>query len=109
MAIITPTWLNLRFVEKILQKSEGDNSIQVIDIFSKPATNKGDNYTSDMIRVITEYKHNKGDSKNTEKKAIIIKIAPTTEGVRKDLVSLFCFYIILLHLPKNVDLSTLLL
>lgn len=94
MALGTPTWLNPCFVEMILRKSEGDNSIQVTDIFSKPATSKGDNYTSDMIRVIAEYTRYQGDRK-TEKKQIIFKVAPTIESVRKTLVSFFylCKYI----------------
>jgi len=86
MALEIPTWLNLCFVEKILQKSEDDNSIRVIDIFSKPATSKGDNYTSDMIRINIEFSRDQGGRKITEKKSIIAKIAPT-EGVRQDLVS----------------------
>lgn len=87
MALDTPAWLNLRFVEKSLRKSEGDNSIQVMDIFSKPATNKGDNYTSDMFRITVEFSRDQGDQKITEKRSIIFKIAPTTEGMRKELVS----------------------
>lgn len=90
MALETPTWLNLCFVEKILRKSEGDNSIEVIDIFSKPATNKGDNYTSDMIRVNVEFSR-EPDRKTTEKKSIIVKISPTEEGARKELVRLISF------------------
>jgi len=101
MALETPTWLNLCFVEKILRKSEGDNSIRVTDIFSKAATNKGDNYTSDMIRVIAEYTRNQADSNNTEKKAIIIKVAPEDEGMKKELVSLFRLHRVLWHSPEN--------
>ncbi|XP_070150093.1 uncharacterized protein [Polyergus mexicanus] len=86
MALETPTWLNLYFMEKALRKSENDNSIQVIDIFSKPATNKGDNYTSDMIRVNVEYSRDQRGRKITEKKSVIVKIAPTIEGVRKDII-----------------------
>ncbi|KAM0736555.1 hypothetical protein ACS0PU_006204 [Formica fusca] len=86
MALETPTWLNLCFMEKALRKSENDNSIQVIDIFSKPATNKGDNYTSDMIRVNVEYSRDQSGRKITEKKSVIVKIAPTIEGVRKELI-----------------------
>ncbi|XP_039313572.1 uncharacterized protein LOC105198287 [Solenopsis invicta] len=87
MTLETPTWLNLCFVEKILRKSEDDNSIQVIDIFSKPATAKGDNYTSDMIRVTAEFSRDQSDRKITEKKSIIIKVSPILEGVRQDLVT----------------------
>lgn len=92
MALETPTWLNLCFVEKILRKSEGDNSIQVIDIFSKPATNKGDNYTSDMIRVAAEFSRDQGGRKITEKKSFLFKISPLVEGIRQDLVSWFNLY-----------------
>ncbi|XP_071644277.1 uncharacterized protein [Temnothorax longispinosus] len=88
MALETPAWLNLCFVEKILRKSEGDNSIQVIEIFSKPATTKGDGYSSDMIRVTAEFSRDQGDSKITEKKSIIVKISPIAEGIRQDLVEL---------------------
>jgi len=87
MALETPTWLNLCFVQKILRKSEDDNSIQVIDIFSKPATNKGDNYTSDMIRISAEFARDQDGHKITEKKSIIVKIAPTEEGIRQEFVS----------------------
>jgi len=92
MALETPIWLNLCFVEKILRKSEGDNSIQVIDILSKPATNKGDNYASDIIRINVEFSREQGDRKITEKKSIIAKLAPILDGVRKDLVSSFNSY-----------------
>ncbi|XP_011693600.1 PREDICTED: uncharacterized protein LOC105453385 [Wasmannia auropunctata] len=84
MAQETPAWLNVCFVEKILRKSEGDNSIQVIDIFSKPATAKGDNYTSDMIRVTAEFSRDQG--RKTEKKSIIVKVSPIVEGVRQELI-----------------------
>ncbi|XP_020283258.1 uncharacterized protein LOC109854513 [Pseudomyrmex gracilis] len=86
MALETPTWMNLCFVEKILRKSEGDNSIQVTDVFTKPATNKGDNYTSDMFRVNIEFTHGQDENKITDKKSIIIKVAPIAEGVRQDLI-----------------------
>jgi len=87
MALETPIWLNLCFVEKILRKSEGDNSIQVIDIFSKPATSKGDNYSSDLIRISAEFSRNISNHKITEKKSIIVKVSPIEEGIRQDLVS----------------------
>ncbi|CAL1685860.1 unnamed protein product [Lasius platythorax] len=85
MDLEIPTWLNLCFMEKTLRKSENDSSIQVIDIISKPATNKGDNYSSDMVRVIVEYSRDQSGRKITEKKSIIVKIAPT-QGIRKDII-----------------------
>lgn len=86
MALETPSWLNLDFMQDILRRFEGDNSIEVVDIFSKPATNKGDNYTSDMLRVFLEFSRTLGDQKVTEKRSVVIKISPTLEGVRKDMI-----------------------
>ncbi|XP_018404984.1 PREDICTED: uncharacterized protein LOC108781509 [Cyphomyrmex costatus] len=83
MDLETLTWLNISFVEKILRKSENDNSIQVMDISSKQATVKGDNYTSDMIRVTVEYSRG---SKIKEIKSIIIKLSPVLEGIRQKMV-----------------------
>ncbi|XP_011060316.1 PREDICTED: uncharacterized protein LOC105149531 [Acromyrmex echinatior] len=88
MTLETSTWLNLCFVEKILRKSANDDSIQVIDIVSKPATNKGDNYTSDMIRINAEYTR---DSKIKEKKSIIIKLSPV-HGIRQKIVTQAGFF-----------------
>ncbi|XP_011060289.1 PREDICTED: uncharacterized protein LOC105149522 [Acromyrmex echinatior] len=87
MAQETSIWLNLCFVEKILRNSESDNSIQVTNICSEPATSKGDNYTSDIIRIIADFSCNQGGFKNTKKKSIIIKISPTLEDDRKKLVT----------------------
>lgn len=87
MPVETPEWLDVCFVQKALRHSDGD-SIHVIDISTKPATNKGDNYTSDMIRVMVEYTPDQ-DRKVRKKKSIIVKIAPINDGMRKELVSSF--------------------
>ncbi|XP_032671235.1 uncharacterized protein LOC116844152 isoform X2 [Odontomachus brunneus] len=84
MPVETPEWLDVCFVQKALRHSEGD-SIHVIDISTKPATNKGDNYTSDMIRVMVEYTQDQ-NRKDTKKKSIIVKIAPINDGMRKELI-----------------------
>jgi len=91
MALETLTWLNLSFVEKILRKSEDDESIQMIDICLEPATSKGDNYTSDMIRITAEYSREQGCSIK-EKISIILKILPELGSVRQKFVSCFNVY-----------------
>ncbi|XP_024877358.1 uncharacterized protein LOC112458146 [Temnothorax curvispinosus] len=103
MALETPAWLNLCFVEKILRKSEGDNSIQVIEIFSKSATAKGDGYTSDIIRVTAEFSRDQSDSKITEKKSIIVKIAPVAEGIRHFIELSGVFDIEILMMSDTLD------
>ena len=92
MALETLTWLNLSFVEKILRKSEDDESIQMIDICLEPATSKGDNYTSDMIRITAEYSRDQGSCSIKEKISIILKILPELGSVRQKFVSCFNVY-----------------
>ena len=70
-----------KFCEKILRKSENDSNIEVSNVLIRTATNKGDNYMSDMFRVTVEYKH-KG------KKSIIVKVVPMAEGVHQDIVTI---------------------
>ncbi|OXU23988.1 hypothetical protein TSAR_016853 [Trichomalopsis sarcophagae] len=77
--------VDTEFCEKILRKSENDPGIQVTDVLIKPATNKGDNYTSEMFRVNAEFV--RAGSNDAEKKTFIVKVEPMDEGVRQDLVS----------------------
>ncbi|KAK2581489.1 hypothetical protein KPH14_005154 [Odynerus spinipes] len=86
MAVEAPPWLNIDLVENILQKSKKNDSIRVIDIFIKPATAKGDNYTSDMYRVIVEISRRRGDRVVTEKRSFIVKVAPLGKTQKRELV-----------------------
>ncbi|XP_011705575.1 PREDICTED: uncharacterized protein LOC105460782 [Wasmannia auropunctata] len=87
MALNTSSWLNQCFVEKILRKSESDDSIQVIDVFSNPGSKKGDNYLCDMIRITAEFSREQNGRKIMEKKSIIFKVSPTFGSVRYNIVS----------------------
>ncbi|XP_011705577.1 PREDICTED: uncharacterized protein LOC105460783 isoform X2 [Wasmannia auropunctata] len=82
MALNTSSWLNQCFVEKILRKSESDDSIQVIDVFSNRGSNKGDNYICDIVRITAEFSREQEGRKIVEKKSIILKVSPTSESVR---------------------------
>ncbi|CAL7950532.1 unnamed protein product [Xylocopa violacea] len=87
MAQGIPSWLNIDFTERILRLAEDDSTVQVIDIFTKPATAKGDNYTSDMIRVTVEFTRNQGVKKGVnEKKSLIFKFEPIEGGTRQELI-----------------------
>ncbi|XP_011706632.1 PREDICTED: uncharacterized protein LOC105461827 [Wasmannia auropunctata] len=90
MAAETHSWLNQCFVENMLRKSEDDNSIQVIDMFSNPVVSKGENYTSDLMRTTVEFSRDQGDRKIIEKKSIIIKPLPF-EGIRRQLTTVTFF------------------
>lgn len=69
-----------------MRKSKNDDSIRVLNIFIKPATAKGDNYTSDMYRVSVEISSKRGNQEVTKKKSLIIKVAPTGENIKRELV-----------------------
>lgn len=78
-----PAWLNQKFVEKIITNCDEYSGVKVTNISVKPATAKGDNYTSDMLRVTIDYTDSKtGSGKCT----VIIKLSPQQEGVQKNLV-----------------------
>ncbi|XP_076544195.1 uncharacterized protein LOC117603563 isoform X1 [Osmia lignaria lignaria] len=87
MAVEVPPWLNIDYTKRILRLAEEDNTLQVTNIFTKAATDKGDNYTSDMFRVTVEFTRNERENKVAEKKSIIFKLEPLEEGARRDLVS----------------------
>ncbi|XP_043257352.1 uncharacterized protein LOC122400137 [Colletes gigas] len=86
MALEAPSWLNVDFTERILRLTGDDNNVQVNDIFIKPATNKGDNYVSDMMRVVVDFTHFEGDKKLDGKKSLLFKFEPLEEGPRKEFI-----------------------
>ncbi|KAK0171667.1 hypothetical protein PV328_005090 [Microctonus aethiopoides] len=82
----TPSWLDKEFVERALRYSENDDTIRVNEILTKPATNKGDNYTSEMIRVSVNFHRNMNNKIIKENRSIIVKLGLTADGVHKDLI-----------------------
>lgn len=85
MEIETPIWLDACYVQKVLQKSQKDESIEVSSIAVKPATAKGDNYASDMHRVRVVFSRVLSGNTITETKSLIVKVAPQG-GAREELV-----------------------
>ncbi|XP_046749907.1 uncharacterized protein LOC124413404 [Diprion similis] len=81
----TQTWLDTDYVQRILRKAGKDESIQVSSITVKPATAKGDNYTSDMHRVSAVLTRIMKGHNVTETKSFIAKIAP--QGARGEMIS----------------------
>ncbi|XP_046431315.1 uncharacterized protein LOC124185044 [Neodiprion fabricii] len=78
MATESPIWLNASYVQKVLRKTENDESIEVSDITVKPATAKGDNYLSAMYRVTFKFLRIQGGRNVEGEKSIIVKT--TFEG-----------------------------
>ncbi|XP_011706578.1 PREDICTED: uncharacterized protein LOC105461768, partial [Wasmannia auropunctata] len=103
MALNTLSWLNQCFVEKILRKSEGDDSIQVIDVFSNRGSDKGDNYNCDIVRITAEFLREESDRKIVEKKSIIVKVSPAIESVRFNILTQSAFF----HTEVSMMFNTL--
>ncbi|XP_046144692.1 uncharacterized protein LOC123988486 isoform X2 [Osmia bicornis bicornis] len=86
MAGVVLPWLNIDYANRIMRQAEEDNTLQVTNIFTKAATDKGDNYSSDLMRVTVDFTRNKGDKLVTEKKSMILKLEPLEEGPRREMV-----------------------
>ncbi|XP_043490138.1 uncharacterized protein LOC122516416 [Polistes fuscatus] len=86
MAEETPLWLSIEFLQNILRETKNDNSIRVIDVFSKPATAKGDNYSSDMYRVSVEFSSKQDDREVMNKISFIVKVAPSADTTQRKMI-----------------------
>ena len=79
--------ISKEFIQDVLRRSEKDSSIVVNDVTVAPATAKGDNYTSDMFRIVVDFTHVDGSKKISQKMPLIVKFEPIEEGQQKKLVS----------------------
>lgn len=61
------------FFEKILQTHEKNNKIKVLEVSQNLATAKGDNYLSNIYRVIVKYNKENGKFKANEEISLIVK------------------------------------
>lgn len=80
-------FINKTFLQDALQNYSKDTGLRVIQFLVTNATNKGDNYMSDMYRVTVNYLRN-GVNEN---KSIVIKVAPFEEGARRGMVITLSF------------------
>lgn len=83
-----PEWLTAQFIERVLRNADKDNSVSVTNIVVKIATNKGDNYTSELYRVFFELTKIESDHKVSKQSTLIVKVPHTTEKIHKELVSI---------------------
>lgn len=86
MAETMPKWLNKELLEKVLKNSERDESIRVIEMSSKAAASKGDNYTSEVLRVIVNFTRKKNSKESSEQRSLIVKVAHIGDGMLKEMV-----------------------
>ncbi|KAJ4016116.1 Ecdysteroid Kinase 4 [Neodiprion lecontei] len=82
MAIECPVWLDACYVQKILRNAEQDESIEVSGITVKPATVKGDNYSSIMHRIGVVFSRIQKGHKIKKTTSLIAKVLP--ESIPED-------------------------
>lgn len=88
-----PSWINNDLIQQVLQKSEKNNTIRVVKVSAKAASAKGDNYTSEVLRLTVDLRMTNNEDKEIEnKRSLIIKIAHTSSDVHKELVNIFDYY-----------------
>ncbi|XP_058448689.1 uncharacterized protein LOC131428662 [Malaya genurostris] len=70
-------WINDALLEHVLKAEQGSNrknqNLQIVEFSVSPATKKGDNYASEMLRATVEYMR---DNKR-EKCTLILKVIPS--------------------------------
>ncbi|KAF7997354.1 hypothetical protein HCN44_005631 [Aphidius gifuensis] len=88
---ILPSWLDHKFIEKILKNIENDDSICVVNINSKRASGEADNFTSLIIRLIVDFTINEKSKKLFKKKSLIVKIAQVKNGRNKEIEQMGVF------------------
>lgn len=77
--LLLPTWLTKKYLEKVLRDHEKDESINVHKFNGSPATAKGNNYASVMLRINVEYEQNA----KTLSKSMVIKTIHQDESSAK--------------------------
>ncbi|XP_046749903.1 uncharacterized protein LOC124413399 [Diprion similis] len=85
MAIECPIWLDACYVQKTLRNAEQDESIEVSGITVKPATVKGDNYSSNMHRISVIFSRIRKGQKIIETKSLIAKVIPESTPEDEDM------------------------
>lgn len=83
MTTVLPTWFDARYLQNILRRAEKDESIEISNLIIKPATNKGDNYSSELYRVTVEFLGANSDNNIREKKTVLVKVVPDNDIIRE--------------------------
>uniref|UniRef100_A0A182QD09 CHK kinase-like domain-containing protein n=1 Tax=Anopheles farauti TaxID=69004 RepID=A0A182QD09_9DIPT len=82
-----PAWLNAAFFEHILREFESDPTVQLASPLElRPGTKAGDHFASVMYRTTVRYRTRSDDSNEPKLMHLIMKIKPTVEGLKKDLL-----------------------
>lgn len=83
MATVISTWFDACYLQNILRSAEKDESIEIFYLTIKPATNKGDNYLSELYRAAVEFSRVENGDKLQEKRSLILKLVPNDDNVKE--------------------------
>lgn len=76
-----PKWLDEFFLQKCLQQKYSDEEVNIKSFSAEPATAKGENFLSDIIRVKATYSRSGDSFCATKNVSLIIKIASKDPNV----------------------------
>lgn len=65
-------FLTKTFLSGVLQTYENDSKLRVIDFTLTNAVDKGENYASNIYRIVAQYIRNNGEN---ESKSIVVKVS----------------------------------
>lgn len=82
--LVSPSWLDKNFIEKILRDYDKDDKIEVKSLDITPATLSNDHYGSVMYRTKVKYQNSK---KETIPLSLIVKTLPEDDSPKKEMLS----------------------
>lgn len=80
--LISPEWMDRDFFEKVLRKSEDDQSIKVLTFKIEPASKANEHFASIIFRAKITFSQK---LKNESEISIIIKTKPFLDGIKKEM------------------------
>lgn len=85
-----PLWLTAEYLKSILQKYKKDEGLIITKLDIKPATKKGDNYASVMLRISVDF--TLSTVKKTEHGSYILKTSHESDPFTADIMSQYDIY-----------------
>lgn len=99
-SVIVPNWLSNSFFREIIQEECDSENVEVVDLKVEPANNKGENFSSIMLRA--EIKATIGFDANKNEyglsRSYIVKLDPV--GLTRDVMNKFSVF------PKEIEMYT---
>lgn len=91
-------WFNNELLERVLKNCENYGSIRVVEFLINVATGKGDNYTSDLLRVSVKFMRKQGNKEVEDKMSVIVKSTRMFNEMNRELVIFILLFLIFSYL-----------